>query len=148
MQYAEVLLSLSQPNEGFTLARTRGIYGDDEHTINLKNPIPVHITYQTAFIDQAGHLNLRDDIYGLDAAIVKLMRGGERQIADTPIPRNYGSSSKPVVARLRARPAREFRQGCRWNYGRNWDFGRSDANSYAAYPSVGVRYFDRAVNNW
>jgi hypothetical protein len=31
---------------------------------------------------------LRDDIYGLDAAIVKLMRGGERQIADTPIPRN------------------------------------------------------------
>jgi murein L,D-transpeptidase YcbB/YkuD len=49
MQYAEVLLSLSQPNEGFTLASIRGMYGDDEHTINLKNPIPVHITYRTVF---------------------------------------------------------------------------------------------------
>jgi hypothetical protein len=90
-------------------------------------------------------LNLRDDIYGLDAAILKLMRGGERQIADTPIPRNYGSSSKPVVARLRARPARAFRQGA---VGITAGTGISAENSYAAYPSVGVRYSDRAINNW
>jgi len=154
-QYAEVLLSLSQPSEGYTPARIRSMYGDDERTINLKNPIPVHITYQTAFVDQGGQLNLREDIYGLDAAVLKLMRGNERMISDTPIPRNYGSSSKPVVARLPSRSApREFRQeygwnnGGGWNYGRSWDLGSGGANSYAAYPQGGVRYFDRAINNW
>jgi len=159
-QYAEVLLSLSQPNEGFTPARIRSMYGDDERTINLKNPIPVHVTYQTAFVDHSGQLNLREDIYGLDAAVLKLMRGSERMIADTPIPRNYGSSSKPVVARLPSRSVpREFSQesgsnngggwnGGGWNYGRGWDFGRSGANSYAAYPQGGVRYFDRAMRGW
>jgi L,D-transpeptidase YcbB len=159
-QYAEVLLSLSQPNEGFTPARIRSMYGDDERTINLKNPIPVHITYQTAFVDHGGQLNLREDVYGLDAAVLKLMRGSERMIADTPIPRNYGSSSKPVVARLPSRPAPgEYSQeygwnngggwdGGGWNYGRSWDFGRSGANSYAAYPQGGVRYFDRAIRDW
>jgi murein L,D-transpeptidase YcbB/YkuD len=157
-QYAEVLLSLSQPNEGYTPARIRSMYGDDERTINLKNPIPVHITYQTAFVDHSGQLNLREDLYGLDAAVLKLMRGSERMIADTPIPRNYQSSSKPVVARLPSRSApRELSQEQGWNnsggwngggWGRSWDFGRSGANSYAAYPQGGVRYFDRAIRDW
>ncbi len=79
-QYAEVLLSLSQPNEGYTPARIKSLYGAEERTINLKNPIPVHVTYQTAFVDQTGQLNLRQDIYGLDAAVLKLMRG--RRAAD------------------------------------------------------------------
>jgi L,D-transpeptidase YcbB len=157
-QYAEVLLSLSQPNEGYTPARIRSMYGDDERTINLKNPIPVHITYQTAFVDHSGQLNLREDLYGLDAAVLKLMLGSERMIADTPIPRNYQSSSKPVVARLPSRPApRELSQEQGWNnsggwngggWGRSWDFGRSGANSYAAYPQGGVRHFDRAIRDW
>ena len=159
-QYAEVLLSLSQPNEGYTPARIKSLYGDEERTINLKSPIPVHVTYQTAFVDQTGQLNLRQDIYGLDAAVLKLMRGGERLIADTPIPRNYSSSSKPVVARLPSRPAREYREdygwtngggwnnGGGWSYGRRWDSGRGGANSYAAYPSSGGRYIDRAISDW
>ena len=149
-QYAEVILSLSQPNEGYTPARIRSLYGAEERTINLKNPIPVHVTYQTAFVDQAGQLNLRQDIYGLDGAVLKVMRGSERLIADTPIPRNYTSSSKPVVARLPSRPAREDRQEYGWNnggastYGRNGNDGR---DSFAAYPS-GNRYFNRAISSW
>jgi L,D-transpeptidase YcbB len=148
-KYAEVLLSLSQPNEGFTPARLRSMYGDEERTINLKKPIPVHVTYQTAFVDQSGQLNLREDVYGLDAAVLKFMRGSERQIADTPIPRNYGSSSKPVVARLPSRPTREFRQedSSGWDNNRNWDSGRNGSNSYAAYPPAN-RYFGRAISSW
>src|SRR4029453_8482826 len=138
----------------------RSSEGDGERTINLKNPIPVHVTYQTAFVDHSGQLNLREDIYGLDAAMLKLIPGSERIIADTPIPRNYGSERKPVVARLPSRSApREYSQeqgwnnsggsnGGGWNYGRGWDFGRSGANSYAAYPQGGVRYFDRAMRGW
>ena len=149
-QYAEVLLSLSQPNEGYTPARIKSLYGDEERTINLKNPIPVHVTYQTAFVDQSGQLNLRQDIYGLDAAVLKVMRGSERLIADTPIPRNYTSSSKPVVARLPSRPAREDRQEYGWNNGGAWTYGRNvddGRGSFAAYPS-GNRYFDRTISNW
>jgi hypothetical protein len=74
----------------------------------------VHVTYQNAFVDQAGQLNLREDIYELGAAVL-MMRGSERLIADTPIPRNYGSS-KPVVARLPSRPAQDYRQEYRQDY--------------------------------
>jgi len=104
-RYAEILLSLSQPEENFTIARIRSLYGDQEHTLNLKQPIPVHVTYQTAFVDEKGQLNFRHDIYGLDAATLKIMRGDQRMIADTPIARPRNESSKPVMARV---PDREY----------------------------------------
>lgn len=101
-QYAEVLLSISQPREGYTAERVRRMYGDSERTINLKTPIPVHVTYQTAFVDDAGQLQLRPDVYGHDREIVNLLRGG-RGAADTPIARNQNSAAKPVMARLPSR---------------------------------------------
>jgi murein L,D-transpeptidase YcbB/YkuD len=41
---------------------------DSEKTtsVPLSDKVIVHITYQTAWIDEEGRLNLRDDIYGLD----------------------------------------------------------------------------------
>jgi hypothetical protein len=102
-KYAEVLLSISQPGDGFTAERIRKMYGNGERTINLKAPIPVHLTYQTAFVDDAGQLQLRPDIYGHDRTILALLRNG-RDTADRPVARNYNSSSKPVVARLPSRP--------------------------------------------
>jgi murein L,D-transpeptidase YcbB/YkuD len=98
-KYAEVLLSISQPGEGYTGDRIRKMYGNSERTINFKTPIPVHLTYQTAFVDDAGQLQTRPDIYGHDKAILGLLRNG-RGAADTPVARNYNSSSKPVVAQL------------------------------------------------
>ncbi|HET9717320.1 MAG TPA: L,D-transpeptidase family protein [Pseudolabrys sp.] len=148
-QYAEILLSLSQPEQGITAARIRSYYGDEERTIKLQNPIPVHVTYQTAFVEK-GRLQLRPDIYGLDAAILKLMRGSERQIADRPITRDYASSSKPVMARLpshhRAREDRAApyfawdRGGSSWGHG----FGPPVYGN----PYAGGRPFDRAVGIW
>jgi murein L,D-transpeptidase YcbB/YkuD len=101
-QYAQVLLSLSQPEENYTAARIRSMYGSDERTINFKRPIPVYVTYQTAFIDEAGKLQTRADVYGHDKAIGRLLKD-ERQVADIPIKRDYTSSSKPVMARLPSR---------------------------------------------
>ena len=101
-QYAEVLLSIAQPGERYTAERIRKMYGKHERTINFKTPIPVHLTYQTAFVDDAGQLQARPDLYGHDKAILALMRNG-RGAADTPVARNYNSSSKPVVARLPSR---------------------------------------------
>ena len=138
-KYAEVLLSLSQPEENFTIARVRSLYGDQEHTINLKQPIPVHLTYQTAFVGENGQLNFRHDIYGLDAATLKLMRGDERMIADTPIARPRDTGSKPVMARAPERENRDW-QGQYWG-GR---FGAAE-RSYASSP---YRRIDRPFGLW
>jgi len=40
-----------------------------EARVNLKEPVPVHIIYRTAFTDARGNLNFRRDIYGRDARI-------------------------------------------------------------------------------
>jgi murein L,D-transpeptidase YcbB/YkuD len=138
-KYAELLLSLSQPEEGFTIARIRSLYGDQERTIKLEQPIPVHVTYQTAFVNEKGQLDSRQDVYGLDAAVLKLMRGDERMIADTPIARPRNTSSKPVMARLPSRQNREWRDPY-WSGG----FGGAE-RAYAASP---YRRFDRAVGLW
>jgi murein L,D-transpeptidase YcbB/YkuD len=96
-EYAEVLLGITQPQEHYTVARIRSMYGSSEHTINLKQHIPVYITYQTAFADDAGKVQTRADIYGLDRDITNILHG-ERRIADVPVSRNYGSGSKPVMS--------------------------------------------------
>jgi murein L,D-transpeptidase YcbB/YkuD len=103
-QYAEVLLSIALPAERYTAERIKKMYGDKERTINFKTQIPVHLTYQTAFVDSAGQLQTRPDIYGHDRKITELMRNG-RSAVDTPVARNYNSSSKPVVARS---PSRDY----------------------------------------
>jgi L,D-transpeptidase YcbB len=81
-KYAEVLLGLSQPQEGYTADRIRKMYGNAEIDIHLKNPIPVHITYQTAYVNDDGKLIIRDDIYGRDARYFALMKSDERKVAD------------------------------------------------------------------
>ena len=40
--------------------------GDSTRKVNLNNPLPVHLTYQTAWVSDEGVLNFRDDIYKHD----------------------------------------------------------------------------------
>jgi murein L,D-transpeptidase YcbB/YkuD len=40
--------------------------GDKEQSVTVKNPEPVYITYNTAWVDENGKLNFRNDIYGHD----------------------------------------------------------------------------------
>ena len=83
-KYAEALLSIALPNEGYTADRIRRMYGQGEIDIKFPTPIPVHLTYQTAFVDGAGKLVLRDDVYGRDARVIAALKSDERRIADTP----------------------------------------------------------------
>ncbi|MGE3150730.1 MAG: L,D-transpeptidase family protein, partial [Pseudorhodoplanes sp.] len=92
-KYAEVLLGLSQPAEGWTVERIRKMYGNSEQNINLAKPIPVHITYQTAFVDDAGHLQIRDDVYGRDAPLLAALKGDDRRNADVAIARSESSTT-------------------------------------------------------
>jgi murein L,D-transpeptidase YcbB/YkuD len=45
----------------------------EEQFVKLKNAVPVLITYNTAWVDEHGMLNFRDDIYGHDAALAQKM---------------------------------------------------------------------------
>jgi murein L,D-transpeptidase YcbB/YkuD len=98
-KYAEVLLGIANPKDGYTAERIQKMYGGGETNINLNTPIPVHITYQTAFVDDAGHLQIRDDVYGRDAALLANLKGDARKNADVPVERRE-VSEKPAVARL------------------------------------------------
>ncbi len=45
----------------------------EEQFVKLKNPVPVFITYYTAWVDENGLLNFRDDIYNHDAKLARKM---------------------------------------------------------------------------
>ena len=67
-KYAEVLASIARPDEQWTAARVKGLYGSVEQEIGLESaPIWMHLTYQTAFVDDADKLQTRRDLYNLDS---------------------------------------------------------------------------------
>jgi len=45
----------------------------NEQYVKLKDPVPVFITYYTAWVDENGRLNFREDIYGHDKEIAGKM---------------------------------------------------------------------------
>lgn len=45
----------------------------NEKFVRLKNAVPVIITYYTAWVDERGQLNFRDDIYGHDHDLIQKM---------------------------------------------------------------------------
>jgi murein L,D-transpeptidase YcbB/YkuD len=77
-KYAEVLLNLARPHERWSAERVRSMFGSAEQDIQLPSPIWVHLTYQTAVVDNAGKLQFRHDVYNLDSrtiAAIKNHRG-------------------------------------------------------------------------
>ena len=44
-----------------------------EQTVKLNNPVPVAITYYTAWVDRNGQLNFRDDVYQHDDRTARMM---------------------------------------------------------------------------
>jgi len=96
LTYGEKLLSLVLPSEHYTEARLEKMFGGSEININFPKNIWVHLTYQTAFVDEDGKLQLREDVYGRDARMISILKGSERKVADIAIERAPNSSSKPV----------------------------------------------------
>ena len=87
LTYGEKLLSLVMPKERYTEARLELMFGGSEININFPKFIPVHLTYQTAFVDEAGKLQLRDDVYGRDAKMFAILKSNERKVADIAVER-------------------------------------------------------------
>lgn len=97
LEYAIKLLSLEMPGERYTPERIKGMYGDNEVNINFPRPIPVHLTYQTAFVDEDGALQLREDVYGRDARMIAILKNArERRVASIPLNLPPDQHTQPV----------------------------------------------------
>jgi L,D-transpeptidase YcbB len=97
-KYAEVLLSLVRPGDHYTTERIKQMYGPSEINIDFPSFIPVHLTYQTAFVDSDGKLEFREDIYGRDRELLAIMNGPERKVADIPVEHRVDISHRQVLA--------------------------------------------------
>ncbi len=56
---AEIVLG-----EGWTEERVKKLKGGGERTVRMPRPLPIHIGYFSAFVDETGKLQLREDLYG------------------------------------------------------------------------------------
>ena len=72
-ELAAYLLSQQQddPRGYFDRVLKRG----KERQVNLDTPLPVHLTYRSAWIDAAGVEQFRGDVYGRDVRIAKALAG-------------------------------------------------------------------------
>jgi murein L,D-transpeptidase YcbB/YkuD len=97
LKYGEVLLGIALPKEGYTAERLQHMFGYAEQDISFPVPIPVHLTYQTAFVDDNGKLQIREDVYGRDARLLAILKGDERRVADVAVDRpSNGARHQPV----------------------------------------------------
>ena len=95
-QYATILLNITDPNGHYTPEKIRSMYGQSEIDLKFPTPIPVNITYQTAFVDDAGTLQFRKDVYGRDATMLSLLRSGRNRDLENVIAHSQPNYVQPV----------------------------------------------------
>jgi murein L,D-transpeptidase YcbB/YkuD len=142
-KYAEVLLSLDRPNDGYTLERIKKmIDAGGEQDIQLPTFIPVNLTYQTAFVDDDGKLQFRDDVYGRDRQLLAILKGDDRKMADVAVERREDPSHRQVLAIPDSTPL--FGGRGYGSYGGPGDggsfFSRLFGGGFAATPPQPVRH--------
>jgi murein L,D-transpeptidase YcbB/YkuD len=65
--------ALLQDDPNVSVAQLKALVGGRETAVNLTHHIPVNITYFTAWVDDAGELQLRNDVYGHDKHMKQMM---------------------------------------------------------------------------
>jgi murein L,D-transpeptidase YcbB/YkuD len=110
-KFGEVMLAMALPGQTPTSAQLERLVGHEEKTFKMVNRPMVHLTYQTAFVDDSGKLVLRDDIYGFDSRIHAIMHSDERRVADIappPDPKRDAATAKSnqeILSRVERREA-------------------------------------------
>jgi len=95
-QYAAALLNITMPNERYTPEKIRSMYGRSEIDLKFPTPIPVNITYQTAFVDDDGKLQIRKDIYGRDSAMLAILRNDKGKNLEAVVAHSQPNYSRPT----------------------------------------------------
>ena len=99
-QYASVLLNIALPNEHWSPERIRSMYGSSEIDLKFPTPIPVNITYQTAFVDDAGKLQIRKDVYGRDATMISILKSSRSKDLENVVAHSQPGYSRPAGSTL------------------------------------------------
>jgi len=81
-KFGEVVMRLAMNGRAPDAEQLAALFGRSERTFKLDNGPMVHLTYQTAFVDENGKLEFRDDVYGMDARIQAILHSDQRRIAD------------------------------------------------------------------
>jgi L,D-transpeptidase YcbB len=96
-KYAEVLTGLALPGgRSYTQEQIKGMYGRSEIDLRFNTQIPVHITYQTAFVDEHGQLQIREDIYGRDTRTLAALKTDRKQ-GEVPVAQAQQNHARPAV---------------------------------------------------
>ena len=111
-EFAESVLNDGVPEGGhvkWSQKRLQSMLGTTERYVDLPQPLPIHIEYFTASVDDSGRLKTREDIYGYTSAVASALglRGGASTVAVAGV--------KPVTERegrrladVDAAPDRDF----------------------------------------
>jgi murein L,D-transpeptidase YcbB/YkuD len=87
-KFGEVMLHLAMNGPAPDAQQLSALFGRGERTFKFDERPMVHLTYQTAFVDDDGRLQLREDIYGFDKRIRTILQSDERRIADLAPPQD------------------------------------------------------------
>jgi murein L,D-transpeptidase YcbB/YkuD len=102
-KYAEVLLNLAKPEEHWSVERVTRMFSGGEQDIALPpGKIWVHSTYQSAFVDEHGKLQVRRDVYNMDARTIAAIRS-ERVMIETAPEGKKDKEKEPEVASAQPR---------------------------------------------
>jgi L,D-transpeptidase YcbB len=110
-KFGEIVLHLAMNGPTPNSQQLYAQFGHEEHTYKLINRPQVHLTYQTAYVDDAGKLVIRDDLYGFDARMHAIMHSDERRIADVAPPQDpkrdvaTAKSNQEILRRVERREA-------------------------------------------
>jgi len=110
-KFGEVMLAMALPGQAPTQGQLERLVGHDEKVFKMVNRPMVHLTYQTAFVDDGGKLVLREDIYGFDQRINAILHSDERKIADVAPPQDpkrelaTAKSNQEILRRVERREA-------------------------------------------
>ena len=111
-KFGEVMLSLAMKERMPNSRQIQGMFGQDEKIFHLEKRPKVHLTYQTAFVDDAGKLQLRHDVYGFDARVHSILHSAERRVADVAPPQDPKrdlatmQSNQEILSRVERREAK------------------------------------------
>mgnify|MGYP001140079514 CR=1 FL=1 len=66
--------------------------------VALRERVPVHFLYRTAWVDSAGSVQFRDDLYGLDRRLGEALRRGRTADFVLNPPVEWGEKHRAVLA--------------------------------------------------
>ena len=122
-KFGELILSLAMKGRTPNSRQIQSMFGQEEHDFKLTNRPMVHLTYQTAFVDENGKLQLRHDIYGFDARIHAILTS-----ASAAWPTSHRRRIRPATWR----PPRPTRKSCAGSSGARRATRSPSSSSFSA----------------